>query len=121
MLKHNTGKKRGLLQRFFNGFNRGYNATERGYAKFIGLIAGRRMITLICLVFFFIATWGISAILPSGFIPTEDQGMIYVNVTTPPGATLERTEEVLDQVQEIAAQFGGSGIHFHPGGLQPRE
>ncbi|GEP97364.1 efflux RND transporter permease subunit [Chitinophaga cymbidii] len=106
MLRHDPGKKRGLLQRFFNGFNRGYNATERGYSKFISLIAGRRLITMLCLVFFFIATWGISAILPSGFIPTEDQGMIYVNVTTPPGATLERTEQVLDQVQEIAEQFG---------------
>lgn len=107
MLKHDAGKKkRGLMQRFFNGFNRGYNATERGYAKFVGWIAGRRLITVACLLFFFAATWGISAILPSGFIPTEDQGMIYVNVTTPPGATLERTEDVLDQVEEIASQFG---------------
>lgn len=106
MLKHNSGKKRGWLQRFFNGFNRGYNATERGYAKFIRLIAGRRLVTLCSLVLFFILTWGVGAVLPSGFIPTEDQGMIYVNVTAPPGATLERTDKVLDQVQAIAEQFG---------------
>lgn len=108
MLKDTHGKprKKNLLQRFFNGFNKGYNATENKYAKLVGFIAGRRLITLAALLFFFAATWGVSAILPSGFIPTEDQGMIYVNVTTPPGATVERTEEVLDQVQAIAQQLG---------------
>ncbi|MBO9727570.1 MAG: efflux RND transporter permease subunit [Chitinophaga sp.] len=108
MLKDTHGKprKKNLLQRFFNSFNKGYNATENKYARLISFIAGRRLITLACLIFFFAATWGISAILPSGFIPTEDQGMIYVNVTTPPGATVERTEEVLDQVQAIAAKLG---------------
>ena len=34
-----------------------------------------------------------SQVLPSGFIPNEDQGMIYVNVDAPPGATLERSEK----------------------------
>jgi HAE1 family hydrophobic/amphiphilic exporter-1 len=38
-------------------------------------------------------------ILPSGFIPEEDQGMVYVNIETPPGATLERTDEVLLKIQ----------------------
>jgi hydrophobic/amphiphilic exporter-1 (mainly G- bacteria), HAE1 family len=51
-------------------------------------------------VVFFVGTWGLSTILPTGFIPTEDQGMIYINVTTPPGATVERTEKVLDAVQQ---------------------
>ncbi|HVI47082.1 MAG TPA: efflux RND transporter permease subunit [Chitinophaga sp.] len=107
MLKNTHGKsgKKTLLQRLFTGFNKGYTATENKYAKLVGFIAGRKLLTLITLVFFFAATWGISAILPSGFIPTEDQGMIYVNVTTPPGATVERTEEVLDQIQQIAAQL----------------
>ena len=107
MLKDTHGKprKKTLLQRFFNGFNKGYNATEKKYARLIGFMAGRRLITVACLVFFFAATWGVSAILPSGFIPTEDQGMIYANITTPPGATVERTEEVLRQVQAIASKL----------------
>ncbi len=43
--------------------------------------------------------------LPSGFIPTEDQGIIYANVTTPPGSTVERTGQVLDEIQRIAEKF----------------
>ncbi|RPD51759.1 efflux RND transporter permease subunit [Paracnuella aquatica] len=100
MLKnhHAPVKKRGL-QRFFDGFNSGYSKTENKYAHLVKSIAGRRAVTLGLLAFFFVATWGISKILPSGFIPTEDQGMIYVNVTTPAGATVERTEKVMDAIQ----------------------
>jgi len=104
MLKNTHGQpaKKSLLQRFFGGFNKGYDATANRYRQFIGRIAGRRLITVGLLILFFLATWGVSAILPSGFIPSEDQGMIYVNVTTPPGATVERTEQVLEQVYQVA-------------------
>jgi len=104
MLKNTHGQpaKKSLLQRFFGGFNKGYDATANRYRQFIGRIAGRRIITVGLLILFFLATWGASAILPSGFIPSEDQGMIYVNVTTPPGATVERTEQVLEQVYQVA-------------------
>jgi HAE1 family hydrophobic/amphiphilic exporter-1 len=94
--KHN--RKPSLMQRFFGGFNRWYSATENKYKRLVGFVAARRLITVGLLITFFAATWGLNSVLPSGFIPTEDQGVIYVNVTTPPGATLERTEKVLEQV-----------------------
>ena len=106
MLKHQgPDKKKGLLQRFFGGFNRVYDKTQNRYKGFIGAIAGRKIVTLALLAAFFIATWGVSAVLPSGFIPTEDQGIIYVNVTTPAGSTVERTGEVLDEIQRVASKF----------------
>lgn len=101
MLKHNHGakKKKNLLQRFFNGFNNVYNRTETGYGRMVTHMVKRKTLTIGILVLFCFATWGVSKFLPSGFIPAEDQSMIYVNVTTPPGSTVERTEEVLDAVQ----------------------
>lgn len=102
LLKHSPEKKTGLLDRFFGGFNRRYDAFSGRYASFITYFAGKRLITILLLVVFFIATWGFSAILPTGFIPTEDQGMLYVNVTTPAGATVERTEEVLTEIEKEA-------------------
>lgn len=99
MLKHSEpGKQKGLLGKFFRGFNHRYDGVANKYSSLLGKIAGRKVITFAMLGFFFVATWGLSAILPSGFIPTEDQGQIYVNVTTPPGATVERTEQVLSEV-----------------------
>ncbi|MGV3639861.1 MAG: efflux RND transporter permease subunit, partial [Adhaeribacter sp.] len=101
MLKNHEGhRKENLLQRFFNKFNRGYSSMEGSYKGLISRLAGRRVVTLAALTFFCLATWGINTVLPTGFIPTEDTGMIYVNVTTPPGATVERTEEVLDRIQQ---------------------
>lgn len=102
MLRPHNPKKasKGWMAKFFDKFNNGYNRLSGGYARFLKKIAPRRAVTFAMLIIFFLATWGFSAILPSGFIPTEDQGMIYVNVTTPPGATLERTEEVLNGIQK---------------------
>lgn len=101
MLKHNHGakKKKNLLQKFFNGFNRVYNRTESGYGRMVTHMVKRKALTIGVLLLFCFATWGVSKFLPSGFIPAEDQSMIYVNVTTPPGSTVERTEEVLNAVQ----------------------
>lgn len=100
LLQNHYGKekKHTLLQRFFDWFNRTYTFFEGKYYQYITYIVPRRGVTTLILVFFFAATWGISKILPTGFIPTEDQSMVYVNVTTPVGATVERTEKVLDEL-----------------------
>ena len=104
LLKHNT-KKATLLQRFYNIFNKGYDKTEKQYGRMISRIAGRKLVTLSLFLFFCLGTLGLNRILPSGFIPTEDQGMIYVNVTTPPGSTVERTEMVLDKIEAAASEL----------------
>jgi len=101
---HNRPEPKGVLATFFKKFNRIYNRVSGRYSGLIGRIAGRRMLTILILLISFVATWGISVVLPSGFIPTEDQGMIYVNVTTPAGATVQRTEAVLDKIDAISRQ-----------------
>ncbi len=99
---HHEKKKMNLLDRFFAGFNRGYEAVAGRYKSLVGVIASRRLVTILLLMAFCVGTWGINTVLPSGFIPTEDQGVFYINVTTPAGATVERTETVLDAVQKAA-------------------
>src|SRR5690606_25743290 len=101
---HGRPEPKGWLTSFFNRFNSWYNRISTRYAGLVGRIAGRRAVTLGLLAAFFVATWGINSVLPSGFIPTEDQGMIYVNVTTPPSATVDRTVAVLNQIDSIARQ-----------------
>ncbi len=110
MLKNHYGEdtpqRKGLLQGFFNRFNAIYGFFEQKYARYVSFLAPKRGVTTLILLFFFVATWGISKILPTGFIPTEDQSMVYVNVTTPVGATVERTEKVLDQMQRSIEEMG---------------
>jgi HAE1 family hydrophobic/amphiphilic exporter-1 len=99
---HDAKESNGLMARFFKGFNHYYEKIAGGYKGLLNKIAGRRTITLATLVGMFVLTYGTMSIVPSGFIPTEDQGMVYVAVTTPPGATVDRTEAVLDEVDRIA-------------------
>ena len=107
MLKnpHHHPKPKNLLTRFFDGFNRYYNSVSEKYRKLLALIINRRTVTIGTLALFALGTWGIGRLLPTGFIPTEDQGTIYVNVTTPAGATLERTEEVMNEIDAAAASI----------------
>jgi len=101
MLKNTHGKekKKNWLSKFLDGFNSRYNKLSNKYQKLLGYIVNRRFITFSALLFFCLGTWGLGKILPSGFIPNEDQGTFYVSITTPSGATLERTKAVVNEVQ----------------------
>ena len=101
MLKNTHGheKKKHKLTRYFDGFNKRYNGLEDKYKNLLTRIADRRVITWGALLLFCALTSILGRILPSGFIPNEDQGTFYVSVTCPPGATLERTKDVVNAIQ----------------------
>ena len=105
--KYGHNRKNNLINRFFDGFNYWYNGLAEKYKSLISFIANRKMVTFLSLLFFSIATGLTGYILPSGFIPNEDQGTIYANIITPSGATLERTESVVDAIQQIAEKIEG--------------
>ncbi|MDQ6531457.1 efflux RND transporter permease subunit [Flavobacterium sp. LHD-85] len=109
MLKaHDPNKeKKSLLDRFFNRFNHWFDNITSKYIKVLVKFADRNTVTVGLLVLFCVLTWGTTKFLASGFIPTEDQGMVYVSVTTPQGATVERTEKALDEVTKIAQGIKG--------------
>lgn len=104
---HQEKKNKNWTTRFFNAFNRGFDSLTNRYIGILKKIAPRPVITLGILFLFSFFMWGTGKLLPSGFIPMEDQGMIYVNVTTPQGATVERTEAVLDEVADLAKNIEG--------------
>ena len=92
---------------FYRGFNAVYDRVERGYARLIGrLVAHSGVSVIVALILIGIAGYGLSRV-PTGFIPIEDQGYLLVAVQLPDGASLERTQRVLDQVSEIAGKTPG--------------
>lgn len=100
LLKPHVKKENpGLVDRFFKAYNKAYFSFEEKYRLGLHRFLGRKFWTYATLILFLLATVGINQILPTGFIPNEDQSMIYVNVNTPPGATLERSEAVLNKIQ----------------------
>ncbi|HPH20140.1 MAG TPA: efflux RND transporter permease subunit, partial [Haliscomenobacter sp.] len=64
-------------------------------------------VTFLILVAFGLGIFWVNNSLPSGFIPNEDQGMIYAIIQTPPGSTLERTNQVSRELQKIAEEVEG--------------
>ena len=103
---HTQVGKQNFIQRFFNGFNNKYDRLADKYKGLISAIANRRTVTFGALILFLALTGVLGKIVPGGFIPEEDQGAIYANITTPNGSTLERTERIVDEVQKIANGIG---------------
>ena len=91
----------------FRAFNRAYGVCERGYLRLIGaLVRHSAVATVIALMVIGAAGYGLSRI-PTGFLPIEDQGYLLATVQLPDGASLERTNEVLQRVSEIAGKTAG--------------
>ena len=99
---HGKPKKKTPINLFIDWFNRVFERVTGRYTKFLSLIVNRRVITFGVLIIFAFGVVGVNKFLPEGFIPNEDQGQIYAIIQTPPGTTLERTNDISRKLQLIA-------------------
>ncbi len=109
ILKNNHGKpkKQTPVTRFLDGFNRRFEKLTGRYTGLLNAIVARRVVTFGMLIAFCVGTWFLSSTTPTGFIPNEDQGMIYAVIQAPPGSSLERTNEISERLQKIAEHIDG--------------
>ncbi|MFY9256872.1 MAG: efflux RND transporter permease subunit [Fuerstiella sp.] len=94
-------RKRGPLGMFLHLFDQGVEKVTGGYAAILRGIITQRLFTLLIIGGFVYGILVVSKVLPTGFIPLEDQGMIYGIVQTPPGSTLEYTNAKCHELQAI--------------------
>lgn len=109
MLKNNHGvaRKKTPLNNFLDGFNDKFNQLTGKYTGILNKIVNRRTLTFGVLISFCLGIFFLNNSLPSGFIPNEDQGMFYAIIQTPPGSSLERTNDVALKLQKIAEKIDG--------------
>ncbi len=109
MLKNNHGiaKKKTPLNNFLDGFNNKFNQLTGKYQGVLGKIVNKRSVTFGLFIAFCTGIFFLNNSLPSGFIPNEDQGMFYAIIQTPPGSSLERTNDVALKLQKIAEKIDG--------------
>ena len=104
---------------FFGWFNRGFSRTAKSYEGLVARLLKRAARYLVI----YVAIIGVVALvytrLPTSFLPAEDQGTLLVNVQLPPGATLERSTKVMEQVEnfmlkqpEVQSMVGVLGFSF---------
>lgn len=109
ILKNNHGKpkRRTPVTMFIDWFNRKFDKVTGRYTSLLRVIVNRRVITYGMLIAFAFGIFAVNENLPAGFIPNEDQGMIYAIIQTPPGSTLERTNDISRKLQNIAEEVEG--------------
>ena len=110
------GRRKNL---FFRGFNAVYERVEAFYVWIIRRIAERSTLMAgIGIGLIALAGWGLTRI-PTSFIPTEDQGYVMVTVLLPDGASLERTDHVIDEVAQICRENRAVERVISIGGMSP--
>ena len=104
---HGQPKRRNPINLFIDGFNSVFEKVTGRYIKLLNVTVTRRIVTLLVLVGFSFGIFAVDKVLPSGFIPGEDQGMIYAIIQTPPGSTIEVTNKVARELEIMAAEIEG--------------
>lgn len=98
-------EKKSFLQRFYTGFNSGFNATIHRYGQSLGFLFKHKWITPVILILAAGGIWWASSTTPTGFVPDEDRGIIFMNVELPAGASLDRTNEVNQKLYQMISQL----------------
>lgn len=104
---HGHEKKKNVLTKALDSFNRVFDKMTGKYVSLLKRIVSRRIVTWGVLLAFCAGIVYVNKVLPSGFIPNEDQSTIYAIIQTPPGSTLEKTNEVSRRLQKICEEVEG--------------
>ncbi len=109
ILKENHGKvkSRSPISWFLGKFNSLFERLTDRYVGLLRIVVPRRIFTFGILGAFCAGIFLLTELMPPGFIPTEDQGMLYAIIQTPPGSTLEQTNHVIRKLQTVVEETEG--------------
>jgi len=98
---------RGPLAWFFGLFNRTFDRLIEGYGQVVGGLGRKAARSMLLLVVVVGGLWLTGKFVPGGFIPDEDKGYMFVAIELPEGASLQRSDQVLKQVENIVEHTKG--------------
>lgn len=98
---------RGPLAWFFRKFNTFFDWVIDRYGKIVGGLTRKATFSMLMLVIVGGGIWGLGKFVPGGFIPDEDKGYLFVAIELPEGASLQRSDEVLKEVEAIVGGTKG--------------
>lgn len=109
ILKNHGGheKPKHILNQCIHQFNIFFEKLTKKYMWSLRKITTKRSLTIGLVLLFSAGIFLLNKVVPSGFVPNEDQGTIYGIVQTPPGSSLEYTNQVVNQLQRIAQSVHG--------------
>jgi multidrug efflux pump len=107
MLMKPHEESHGPVARFFKAFNSGFDWLNGHYGRTAGTLARRGLMVLLTLVAIVVVIAGLFRSVPTGFVPDEDKGAVFMQVVLPDAASQERTAAVLAQVETITKAIPG--------------
>ena len=110
-------QSRGILARFYGGFNRVFTKATHGYVNWSHTLIRKVVVAMLILAGFAVVDGLIGSRLPTGFLPEEDYGYAFLNVQLPAAASLSRTDEVLTKVERILDKTEGVQYYNTIGGF----
>ncbi|MDB5248303.1 MAG: hydrophobe/amphiphile efflux family transporter [Segetibacter sp.] len=96
-------KKKSFIQRFYTAFNTAFETTTNKYRKSVSFLSKQKWVALLGIAIFGGIFYLLMEKTPTGFVPNEDMGTVMSDISLPPGASQERTDEVTRQIAAIAA------------------
>jgi HAE1 family hydrophobic/amphiphilic exporter-1 len=106
LLRHKQPAK-GPVGRFFAAFNRFFDRATEGYVRISAGAIKRTFRSVVLLAGLTVIAVGIGRILPTSFVPSEDQGYFFMQLQLPDAASLQRTDVVARQVEQVLAETQG--------------
>ena len=97
----------GLLQKFYDAFNRQFGRANEGYVSFCSVLIRKSLISMVFLGILTVVAGGLGKTIPMGFLPDEDQGYLFAGIQLPKVASLQRTDTVTSKVEEILKNTPG--------------
>lgn len=97
--------KKGFLQKFYAAFNVAFGGMTQKYKAGIQLLIKRKWMAVASIVVFGGLFYWLMQTTPTGFVPNEDQGTLFANISLPAGSSVERTTEVTEEVDKIINQI----------------
>ena len=126
LLRPSSEQKDNWLTPFYKRFNNMFARTTNSYMKVAGLFSRKLILSAAALVAIIVLMSGLFGMVPGGFVPEEDQGYFLVNVQLPDAASLERTDVITAQIEDILNNTQGvdsvtavAGFSLLTGSLSP--
>jgi HAE1 family hydrophobic/amphiphilic exporter-1 len=95
-------KHSSFIQRFYTAFNVAFSRVTTKYKRSVLFLAGRKWIPITAIVVFSVGLFVLMKTTPSAFVPSEDQGSIFANISLPPASSMERSTAIAKQVDSLA-------------------
>jgi len=95
-------EKKTIFQRYGTAFDNGYEVIKNKYVHIVHYLSGKKWLVIIIVALFSGGYYLLTKTTPSSFVPNEDMGTVFINITLPPASTTERVRVITAEVDKIA-------------------